>query len=246
MRLCLLWLCVSLGAALCNLSPSPQDRRSDKSVVRVGTFNLLWLFGDDMSGSPWTSDAARQEHINKVAEQILRTQVDVLAVHEVQDCDVLGLLVGRLGPAFRYYLIPGKDTATKQNSALVTKIDPVGSLRRTDARASYPVSESGCPLPQKAGSSGVSKHAIARIKTTNLVFDFVFGHLKSGRQSTDCYQREAQAQVLRNYLDENGGGVSTIIAGDLNDRDASFPDKYNNVGSSKTLRILKVTKKGSS
>lgn len=67
--------------------PAGGDRRPDKSVVRIGNFNLAWLFDgvNDPTGSPWTNPPDAQRHINAVAQQILRTNVDILAVHEVRD-----------------------------------------------------------------------------------------------------------------------------------------------------------------
>jgi hypothetical protein len=232
--------CACLAAAqTCNV-PSGGDRRTDKSVVRVGNFNLAWLFDgvNDPSGSPWTSTTAPQ-HIQKVAEQILRTDVDVLAVHEVEQCSVLASLLTSLGPAYKFYLVPGTDTATGQNSALITKIDPLGPVTRSEARVSFPVPGSGCGSTV-TGDSGVSKHGVVTIAASNFTFDFVFAHFKSGGQTTDCLQREAQASVVAGNLLRPG--VATILSGDFNDWDATFVDAEGNTGTSKTLSTLKGTR----
>ena len=223
-------------AQTCN-APTPGDRRTDKTVVRVGNFNLAWLFDgvSDPAGSPWTGTTALQ-HIQKVSEQILRTGVDVLAVHEVEQCGVLSALLAFLGPAYEFFLIPGTDTGTRQNSALITKIDPLIPLARTEARVSFPVPGSSCGTAT-AGDSGVSKHAITTIAASNFTFDLVFAHFKSGSTSDDCVQREAQAAVLANNALRPG--VATVLCGDFNDWDSTFVDAAGNVGSSKTLSTLK-------
>lgn len=254
--------CLSLVAGQsCNV-PTPGDRRVEKNVIRVGTFNLAWLFsgvGPATSRSPWKTPAASSSHVQAVAQQILRTKVDVLAVHEVESCSMLDQLVHYLGPAFRYYredfffffssfppflsslfkVIPGTDTATGQNSALVTKIDPSGPLSRMTSRVNYPVPGSGCGLRKGySGTSAVSKNAIAHIVASTFSFDFVFAHFKSGGAPENCAQREAQAQVLRNYM-SSSIRLSAIVAGDLNDWDDAIPDARGILGHSKVLSILK-------
>ncbi len=168
------------AAQTCN-APTGGDRRTDKTKLLVGTFNLAWLFDGvgDPSGSPWTSTTA-QQHIQKVSEQILRTGVDVLAVHEVEKCAVLTSLLAFLGPAYKFFLVPGTDTATGQNCALITKIDPAGPMTRTEARASYPIAGSSCGS-SSAGDTGVSKHGIVSIAASNFTFDLVFAHFKVTR-----------------------------------------------------------------
>ncbi len=234
--LLVLLLAVSAGQT-CN-SPVSSDRRSDKSKLVLGTFNLAWCFDgvSDPSGSPWTSTTAPQ-HIQKVAEQILRAGVDVLAVHELENCGVLTTFLGYLGSSYRGFLIPGTDTGTRQNCALVSKIDPEGPLTRTEARVSYPVSGSTCTGSATPSDSGVSKHGIATIKASTFTFDFVFAHFKSGGLASDCMQREAQASVLASNAVRSG--VATVLAGDFNDWDTAFTDADGNTGTSQTVPILK-------
>lgn len=254
------WL-LQVCASQCNL-PRGEDRRPDRTVLRVGTFNLAWLFagfGQYTNMSPWKNSTAAEKHIEAVAKQILRTRVDVLAVHEVRDCAILSRLVGYLGRSYRYFLVPGTDTATGQNSALVTRLDPTGPLVRTWITVSYPIQESRCRMggaiyfcffsllhrrphfvlfAVNPSTTGVSKHAIARITASTFSFDFIFAHFKSGSGRSNCAQREAQAKVIRTYLTTKKHS-DTIVAGDLNDWDDSFPDAFGATGTSRTLFVLK-------
>ena len=58
-----------------------------------------------------------------------------------QDCRVLQLLTNELGEHHGYepYMVKGTDTATGQNVALLSRIDPDIPLERTEARVSYPM-----------------------------------------------------------------------------------------------------------
>lgn len=192
-------------AQVCN-TPNGEDRRPDKSRLRLASFNVAWLFDgvNDPSGSPWANPTEASLHVQKIAEQIMRIDADIIAVHEAEssffssvvdvmmtcfllwrvvfspsrtDCNILSSLVGFLGPSYKWWLVPGTDTATNQNSALVTRIDPSGPLFRTEARASIPVAGTGCAT-SSASTTGVSKHARARIVASSFSFDLVFAHLK--------------------------------------------------------------------
>ncbi len=73
----------------------------------MATFNLAWLFDgvSDPSGSIWLGNpTGAQTHIDKVAEQILRADADIYAVHEVESCTVLATLITKL-PGYKGYLV---------------------------------------------------------------------------------------------------------------------------------------------
>ncbi len=191
---------------------------------------------NDPSGSPWTTPSEAATHIQKVSEQILRLDADVIAVHEVESCDVLSSLVGFLGSSYRFFLVPGTDTATGQDSAIVTKLDPLGPIIRTEARVSTPISGSSCSSASPS-ATGVSKHGRASFRASSFSFDLVFAHFKSGGLVSDCAQREGQASVLRDNLIRSG--TPTIVSGDFNDWDSSFTDATGMRGTSLTLSTLK-------
>lgn len=150
----------------------------------------------------------------------------------------MNFLVAALGPSYKWYLIPGTDTATGQNSALVTRVDPATPLERTSNRVNTPVTGSSCGSTA-TGSTTVSKHARTTFVLSRLKFDLVFAHFKSGGQASDCLQREGQAKVLLDTFINTALGRSIIVMGDLNDWDSSFADAAGNQGSSRTLALLK-------
>ena len=73
-------------------------------------------------------------------------------------------------------MLQGADTFTGQNVALLTRVDPLVDLQRTEARVEYPVEGSTCfgsstistdkPTPKKA--KGVSKHFFTRFAVAGL------------------------------------------------------------------------------
>ena len=111
----------------------------------------------------------------------------------------------------------GTDTATGQNVALLTRVDPSRPLARSDERVQYPVPGSSCglrapkgrKLGAKVDSSGVSKHFLARFVLQNpscnrssssscaspaLDISLIAAHLvPKPVDPRACAQREAQA-----------------------------------------------------
>ena len=96
------FVCVIAEAPLtsfnCGTPPAtPEDRRSNRAVLRVGTFNAYWLFSgqpSDPSSSPWKGDVNKAEHhLTLVADEIRQTDADILVLQEIQDCSILQSLV---------------------------------------------------------------------------------------------------------------------------------------------------------
>ena len=87
---------------------------------------------------------------------------------EVEDCRVLKTLLTLLPADHRYhpYLVLGKDHATGQNTAMLTRIDPVSDVMRTEKRGSYPQKGSRCK-GTSYGTIGVTKHYVAPIRIDN-------------------------------------------------------------------------------
>ena len=68
------------------------------------------------------------------------------------------------------YLKKGTDSSTGQNVGLLTRVDPLVSLYRSEARYDYPVYGSKCGYTG-TGSTGVSKHYIT---------EFIFNGMNVG------------------------------------------------------------------
>ena len=159
----------------------------------------------------------------------------------LNNCDELNLLKDSLDNSYNPYLIKGTDTATGQNVGMLTRVDPIKSLYRSDLKYNYPISGSKCGYNGSTGSSGVSKHYITEFNFSNYNIAFIAAHLLAiPTDPTRCAEREAQASVLQNiiysYITKN---YEIIMIGDFNDYDGEIPDINNNKPISKVLDILK-------
>jgi len=104
---------------------------------------------------------------------------------------------------------------------IITKIDPIDDLYRSDELIPYPVPESDCPDAQSSGTQGCSKHFGARFRVDGLsqilsVFGLHF--LAFPADSGRCLRREGQATVIAELVrNEVANGNAVMVAGDLND-----------------------------
>ncbi|PJF17746.1 hypothetical protein PSACC_02448 [Paramicrosporidium saccamoebae] len=216
--------------------PVPGDRRRDKSQLKIANFNAEWLFLYGGRGGircpaescPWSTTSEALRHLSEVADMIAKIDADIVHLSEVEDCRVLETLI-QLIPGdhgYRPYLVTGKDHATGQNVAMLTRVDPYGSLLRTEKRGQYPVPESICVRKNDLGTMGITKHYLAPIKIENgqgKEYDFMFVGLHLLARPSDksrCNQREGQASVLRDLVkSKTQGGQYVVMMGDFNDYD---------------------------
>jgi endonuclease/exonuclease/phosphatase family metal-dependent hydrolase len=221
----------------------------------VATFNAAFLFlGTESHGlscpgadCPWATTADAESHVLQIASVIKSLDADIVQLNEVEDCTVLEAVITQLqalgDSSYQPYLVRGTDTSTGQNAALLTRIDPVVDLQRTETRATIPVSGSTCPSSSGYSSTkGVSKHLYTTFNVTGFSkpITLVGAHLLANPESKPrCFEREAQATVLAGLanaaVDE---GHHAIITGDLNDWSAAVPYKNNNAPISAALAIL--------
>ena len=239
---CIFYVFVVSIYADCPIPKTPgKDRRTDTDRLRLIQFNAEWLFMTPCQayGCPWTDEEAQQEHIDSIAYVLAELQPDLAHFAEVESCDVLSAIApdSTLYP----YLIQGKDTATHQNVGLLTKIDPLLPINRTEERVQYPIPNSNCGYTGEPGTTGVSKHLISEFSFNNLSIALIGAHLLA--YPTDkmrCAEREAQSQVLQNVIfDYVKKGYELIVLGDFNDYDAEIPDANNHKPISLVLDILK-------
>lgn len=243
---------IALGDTQCPVAPAiPEDRRANKTTIRLVQYNVEWLFIDynanaDCPGSQcsWHTLADAQTHLEYVSSVINTLKPDILNLCEVEGCDELKMLLNTTSPADvsrKPYLIQGTDTSTGQNVGLITKIDPSKDLYRSDERVSYPIPNSKCGYTGAPSTSGVSKHYISEftIGTTKLALIGVH-FLAFPLDATRCAEREAQAQVIQNVISKYSAlKYEIIVMGDLNDFDGVVLDANNNVPVSQVLEILK-------
>ena len=235
-----------------NTNTSNNDRRSDKTTFRLVQYNVEWLFIDYYSsancpgnGCTWKTIEDAETHMSYVSNVLTELDPDLINFCEVEGCDELNMVISELELSgtsnYKPYLKKGTDTSTGQNVGMITKIDPLVSLYRTETRVNYPLVGSKCGYTGSPGSSGVSKHYITEFAFDNLKTAFIAAHLLA--YPTDparCAQREAQAQVLQyviyNYILK---GYEIILLGDMNDFDAEVLDINSDKPISRVLDILK-------
>lgn len=228
-----------------------RDMRKDKSKLRIVQYNVEWLFVDYCAtsdcpgnGCAWANQTTAINHLNQVATIIKELKPDIINLCEVEGCDELNMLSkSTQNPAYYPYMVKGKDTGTGQNVGMLTVVDPLVTLYRTEERVMYPVPGSMCGYTGAATDTGVSKHYITEFQVNDMHFAMIGAHLIAfPTDSYRCAEREAQAQVLQNviygYVEK---GYEIIFLGDLNDFDAEVLDANNNKPTSMVLDILKGT-----
>jgi exonuclease III len=232
----------------CPAVSSFGDRRKDKNTLRLVQYNAEWLFIDYYSsancpgsGCPWHNDSAAQTHMNYVTSIIQDLQPDIVNICEVEGCDELNTAIKQLDSSYVPYLKQGTDTSTGQNVGILTRIDPLVSLYRSEEKVAYPLANAHCGSTSASGTTGVSKHYITEYKWGAMQVAFIGAHLLA--YPTDparCVQREGQAQVLQHVISSYiQKGDEVIVSGDMNDFDANVLDINSNKPISRVLNILK-------
>lgn len=232
----------------CPIVTSSGDRRQDKNKLRLVQYNAEWLFIDYYSsancpgsGCSWSNASEAQTHMSYVTKVIHDLNPDIINFCEIEGCDELNMVKSMLNDAtYTPYLKKGTDSATGQNVGMLTRIDPLVSLYRTEEKYNYPIQGSQCGYTG-SGSTGVSKHYITEFKLGNMNVAFIAAHLLAiPTESSRCAQREGQASVLQPVIaDYISRKYEVIILGDLNDFDGEVLDVNNNKPTSQVLNILK-------
>jgi exonuclease III len=232
----------------CPYVSSIGDRRSDKSKLRLVQYNVEWLFIDYYSpmncpgsGCTWVNQSEAETHMNYVAEVVKYLNPDIINFCEVEGCDELNILKGKLDNSYNPYLKKGTDTSTGQNVGMLTRVDPSIDLYRTELKYNYPLPGSKCGYTGSVESSGVSKHYITEFNFNGYSIALIAAHLIAiPTDPSRCAQREAQASVLQNvifgYVNK---GYEVIMLGDFNDYDAEVLDMNSNKPTSRVLDIVK-------
>ena len=227
------------------------DRRTDKTKLRLVQYNVEWLFIDYYSpmncpgdGCTWKNTTEAQTHMDYVAKRIKALNPDIINFCEVEGCDELSMLKEKLDDSYLPYLKKGTDSSTGQNVGMLTRVDPLKSLYRSELKYNYPINGSKCGYTGTGGSSGVSKHYITEYEFGGMNIAFISAHLLAiPTDPARCAQREAQASVLQSVIaDFINRGYEIIMLGDFNDYDAEIPDVNGNKPISQVLDILKGLK----
>jgi exonuclease III len=232
----------------CPIVTSIGDRRSDKNKLRIVQYNVEWLFIDYYSsancpgtGCTWVNQSEAQTHMNYVTNIVKELNPDIINFCEIEGCDELNILKDKLNGSYVPYLKKGTDTSTGQNVGLLTRVDPLIDLYRTELKYNYPLPGSTCGYSGSNGTSGVSKHYITEFKFGSYNVALIAAHLLAiPTDPTRCAEREAQASVLQNvifgYIKKR---YEVIMMGDFNDFDGEVLDINSNKPTSRVLDILK-------
>lgn len=225
------------------------DRRSDKNRLRLVQYNVEWLFIDYYdpancpgNGCAWHTLEEAETHLSYVVNVIEELKPDIINLCEIEGCDELNILKTELNNTdYTPYLKKGTDSATGQNVGMLTKVDPLVSLYRSEEKIAYPISGSKCGSTTASGTSGVSKHYITEFNLNGIKIAMIGAHLLAiPTDPARCVQREAQAQVLQNivssYIQKN---YEIILLGDMNDFDAEVLDINSDKPISRVLDIIK-------
>ena len=151
------------------------------------------------------------------------------------------MLKAQLDTSYNPYLKKGTDTSTGQNVGMLTRIDPLVDLYRSEEKIAYPIAGTKCGSTTASGTSGVSKHYITEFNLGNMKVAFIAAHLLAiPTDPSRCVQREAQAQVLQNIVSSYvQNDYEIILLGDMNDYDAEVEDINSDKPTSRVLDIIK-------
>jgi hypothetical protein len=235
-----------------SISIYQKNYKQPTDYFRIVQYNVEWLFVDyyapmDCPGEhcTWKNESEALIHLDYVANIIGVLQPDYINLCEVEGCDELNMLIGELdaNESYKYtpYLVQGTDTATGQNVGILTTINPLKNLFRTEEKLQYPLANSTCGYTGSPGTTGVSKHYITEYVWYSRPIVVIGLHLLAYPDDTlRCVEREVQAQIIQNvvasYIQRS---YEVLVLGDFNDFDAEIPDLNNNKPISRVLDILK-------
>jgi exonuclease III len=192
-------------------------------------------------GCTWKTIDDAEKHLSYVSKVISELKPDIINLCEVEGCDELNEVKNYLDDSYVPYLKKGTDTSTGQNVGMLTRIDPIVDLYRSEEKITYPISGTKCGSTSSSGTSGVSKHYITEFDLGVYKVALIGAHLLAiPTDPSRCVQREAQAQVLQNIVyGYIGRGYEIILIGDMNDYDGEILDKNDDMPTSRVLDIMK-------
>jgi exonuclease III len=236
------------GETECPIIKSNNNTRKTNNSVRLVQYNVEWLFIDYYSnmdcpgnGCSWKNETEANIHMEYVSNVIGKLNPDIINLCEVEGCDELNILNNLLNNTYNTYLKKGTDTGTGQNVGMLTKIDPLVNLFRSENKYNYPIKDSMCGYTGQPGTTGVSKHFITEFLVNNINIVFISAHLLAiPTDPARCAQREGQASILQKAIyDYVNKDYEIILIGDFNDYDNEILDVNNNKPNSQVLDILK-------
>lgn len=220
-------ICVSCwvkGALFCILLTPLILPVSAYAELRVMTLNAEWLWtpnDGNVDGKKFNAgDMSKQDYKKELAfykDLVKEHHVSLVALAEVENEQVVEEFVALLGAPWEGYFKQGRDTATGQDVALVSRLSPVEGS----------VSDLGFPegrLPGDRKGKRLSKFVSAGFyhPDTQDVFWVFTSHFLSKRNDSrkKRLNRLRQSHALLNgvsQVEQKRGRVPMLVMGDLND-----------------------------
>ena len=196
--------------------------------VRAMTINTQWLwtpFDKQVDGSlKHLKDMSEKKYLDEVsfyAKQIIARNIDVVALSEIENEHVANDVVQHLnhesGDTWNAYFMQGRDTATGQDVAILSRLPYVTDSKTTFNFPSGFISGAG---KAKKLSKIVGALFLVETSTDKKTVGVITAHLLSKRNETKkkSLDREKQALGLRKAIDKFKQGTDAlIIMGDFND-----------------------------
>lgn len=251
---------VSAGIPSCAAYVGPHSA-SNAAELHIATWNMRWFFDghDDPSyvdPPAWRIHAMAREIVHALGAG---TEPALLAVQEVESCEVLHNLtrvVNQHSAApFSVQLVPGTDTATRQQVALLSRGLAPGNLTRSEGRHGLPVPGGACGNTASLSSStGVSKHFMSLVQLppawqpAQHVLLVGVHLLSKPNDPVACAKREGQALALLAAVNSTlaqleqrlGRRPYVVVLGDFNDLDGG--DSLSHAGVPPNSRVLHFVK----
>ena len=223
--------------SIATYAAAQQDRRNDTTQLTIMAFNAEFLWDgvepeEGIVNFPWRgSPDEALEHMQEIAQAIVKHNPDIVSLAEIENREALDLLNTTFlaGRGYNAYLIDGADSATGQDVALLTRVDPE-VFKRDNSRESI-----------GSRTYGVSKNYYAKFNLGEMKFSLVGLHfLARPLDERRKAKREAQARVIRNRAQNLANdGYPPIVLGDFNDYDGQVLDHDQNEPITNVLRIIR-------
>lgn len=208
------------------------------------SLNTEWLwtpYDGAVDGSKFNrGDMSKSAYLEEIAfytSIVKSNDIDLLALSEIENQYVAIDIARKLGDSWQAYFVQGRDTATGQDVALISRLPSVaGSL----TNFGFPCGKS----PQANKKKCLSKVIGAKFYTDpvdNLYFSVISAHFLSKRNDSKSkrLKRESQAYALskaiqREAMSFSGRQPKLIVLGDFND--TYFSDTLKHLRESNQLK----------
>lgn len=219
-----------------------EDRRHDKSTLKVMTYNAYFLWdgkepeecshNNAIKGLPWFNNSEKaKQHMAEVASVIKNNNPDIINFVEVENIEALKMLNNNFlsDMGYKAYMKDNNKNGVCQDVGMLTRIDPE-EIDRDKSRLDH----------SSGKTKGVRKNYYAKFNINGKKIALIAGHFKAipSDKSSKEY-RELQARIISNRANElRKEGYLPIVLGDFNDFDSNVLDRNSNVSITKTLKIL--------